>query len=156
MGRPCVTRMERPMKVLPTARILIVDPQMERRQATRAGLAALGVGALTEAASLDKTEHPLSEGHMDVIVVQADDLNQVPENPFRQCGGVPAILVAEGTPSVLTRAATMGGYDAAVGMPVLPRLLYRRIGSVLQRARRNNRPQVAAPAAKGADMTSAG
>lgn len=144
------------MKVLPTARILIVDPQLERRQATRAGLAALGVGAITEAACLTEMEHPLTEAATDVIVVQADDLNKVPENPFRQSGGVPAILVAEGAAPTLARAASVGGYDAAVGTPVLPRLLYRRIGSVLQRARRNNRPQVAAPEPKAADLAPAG
>ncbi len=40
------------MKVLPTARILIIDADADRRQTTRAGLTALGGGAVTEEASV--------------------------------------------------------------------------------------------------------
>jgi hypothetical protein len=36
-------------------------------------------------------------------------------------------------------AATEAGYSAVVGLPVVPRLLYRRLGSILQKARRSGR-----------------
>ena len=45
-------------------------------------------------------------------------------------------------------------YDAALGTPVAPRLLYRRIGSVLQRARRLGRP-ASAVIATPADLVTA-
>ncbi|QRG06266.1 hypothetical protein EZH22_25430 [Xanthobacter dioxanivorans] len=132
------------MKVLPTARILLVDSQMERRQATRLALAALGVGAVSEAASVDEVADPAVHGLADVLVVQVDDPQDAPANPFRFGAGIPAVLIAEVPAQLLVRAAGRAGYDAALGAPLAPRLLYRRIGSVLQRARRLARPASAA------------
>lgn len=142
------------MKVLPTARILLVDSQAERRQATRDALTAFGVGGVLEAASLDEAAGPAFHGAADVLVVQADDPEQVPPNPFRDGAGVPAILIAEVPAQLLVRAAGRAGYDAALGMPLAPRLLYRRVGSVLQRARRIARP-ASAPQPQAADLASA-
>ncbi len=137
------------MKVLPTARILIIDSDPERREMTRVGLTALGVGSVTELSSVSDLE-PGARGY-DVLVMQANDAEQVPENPFREAAdAIPAVLVVDGAPNLLARVAGRAGYDAAVGMPLLPRLLYRRIGSVLQRSRRLNKPAVAARAADAA------
>lgn len=143
------------MKVLPIARIILVDSQMERRQATRLALSALGVGSVREAASIDEVADPAAHGTADVLVVQVDDPDDAPANPFRFGAGIPAVLVAEVPVQQLVRVAGRGGYDAALGAPVAPRLLYRRIGSVLQRARRLGRP---APAvvAEPADLVTAG
>ncbi|GGF73106.1 hypothetical protein GCM10007301_36160 [Azorhizobium oxalatiphilum] len=134
------------MKVLPTARILIIDSITERRETTRVGLSALGVGAVTELSSVTELE-PGSRNY-DVLVMQADDAENVPENPFRDgADAIPAVLVVDGPTHLLARVASRAGYDAAVGMPLLPRLLYRRIGSVLQRARRLSKPVAGATAA---------
>lgn len=124
------------MKVLPTARILIVDSQSERRDALRNALTAFGVGAVLEAASVADAADPQFLGLADVLVVHADDADQVPENPFRDGAGIPAILAVDAPAQMLMRMAARGGYDAAVSAPLAPRLLYRRIGSVMQRARR--------------------
>jgi len=141
------------MKVLPTARILIIDAESERRQTTRAGLTALGVGAVTEASSINEAQGlPRA---FDVVVVQVASLEDAPEHPFKDSGEyIPAVLVADGTPHLLARTAGRTGYDAAVGMPLLPRLLYRRIGSVLQRARRAQRPAAGTAAETGAARAS--
>lgn len=134
------------MKVLPTARILIIDADADRRQTTRTGLSALGVGAVTEVSTVEEAlTLPRS---FDVVVVQVQSVDDVPDHPFRDAeDAIPAVMVAEGSTLQLTRTAGRCGYDAAVGMPLLPRLLYRRIGSVLQRARRAQRPIAAARAA---------
>ncbi len=133
------------MKVLPTARILIIDSDSDRRETTRVGLTALGVGSVTELSNVSELEQG-ARGY-DVLVMQANDAEQVPENPFREAADpIPAVLVVDGAPNLLARVASRAGYDAAVGMPLLPRLLYRRIGSVLQRARRLNKPAVSARA----------
>ena len=127
------------MKVLPTARILIIDADADRRQTTRDGLTALGVGAVTEVSSVAEAKDLPRQ--FDVLVVQASPSEEVPDHPFKDTGdAIPAVVVTEGVPHVLARTASRCGYDAAVGMPLLPRLLYRRIGSVLQRARRMQRP----------------
>ncbi|MGU3493124.1 hypothetical protein ACLBXM_03690 [Xanthobacteraceae bacterium A53D] len=137
------------MKVLPTARILIIDSNPERRETTRVGLSALGVGSVTEFASVAEMEQ--GERNYDVLVMQADDPENVPENPFRDTDdSVPAVLVVDGPSHLLARVASRNGYDAAVGMPLLPRLLYRRIGSVLQRSRRLSKPAVSARMAEDA------
>lgn len=133
------------MKVLPTARILIIDSSPERRETTRVGLSALGVGSVTELSLVSELE--LGARGYDVLVMQADDAENVPENPFREAADpIPAVLVVDGPSHLLARVASRAGYDAAVGMPLLPRLLYRRIGSVLQRARRLAKPAVSARA----------
>ncbi|MFG1297997.1 ANTAR domain-containing protein [Xanthobacter variabilis] len=124
------------MKVLPTARILIVDSQVERREALRNSLIAFGVGGVQEAGSLEAVAGSMATGQPDVLIVHADNPDQIPENPYRDGNGAPAVLVAEAPTQALMRAAARGGYDAAVGAPAAPRLLYRRIGSVMQRARR--------------------
>ncbi|MEW6122464.1 MAG: response regulator [Pseudomonadota bacterium] len=138
------------MKVLPIARILIIDADAERRQTTKLGLTALGVGTVTEAAT---TAEALDlPRQFDVVVVQAASVDDVPAHPFKDTGdAIPAVVVAEGSAHALARAAGRHGYDAAVGMPLLPRLLYRRIGSVLQRARRSQRP--GGVAAEGAEAS---
>lgn len=139
------------MKVLPTARILIIDSDSDRRQTTRAGLSALGVGAVTEVASV--SEALALPRAFDVVVVQVGSVDNVPDHPFRDAEeSLPAVIVAEGSTLQLTRVAGRCGYDAAVGMPLLPRLLYRRIGSVLQRARRAQRPLAAARAAEDSEQ----
>ncbi|MFG1377505.1 hypothetical protein [Xanthobacter autotrophicus] len=146
------------MKVLPIARILLVDSHMDRRLATKAALTALGVGSVREAAVLDEVTDPAILGSADVLVVQVDDPEDAPANPFRFGAGIPAVLIAEVPAQLLVRAASRAGYDAALGAPLTPRLLYRRIGSVMQRARRLARP-APAPATVGqptADLVSAG
>lgn len=134
--------MERLMKVLPTARILIVDSQTERRETLRHALTAFGVGAVQDVASLEELANAPTPVQADVLVVQVDDPEQAPENPYREAGA-PAILIAEVPAPLLVRAAARGGYDAALGAPLTPRLLYRRIGSVMQRARRAIRSSTA-------------
>ncbi|MFG1345013.1 hypothetical protein V5F59_08980 [Xanthobacter autotrophicus DSM 431] len=143
------------MKVLPTARILLVDSHMERRQAMCSALAALGVGSVRDASSIDEVSDPSVHGAADVLVVHVDDPEDAPANPFRFGAGIPAVLVAEVPAQHLVRAAGRAGYDAALGAPVAPRLLYRRIGSVMQRARRLSRP-VAAPLPASVDLATAG
>lgn len=144
------------MKVLPTARILIVDSQAERRIALRDALMTFGVGGVQEAATLAELDGTQLSPQSDVLVVHADDPDQVPENPYREGTGAPAILIADAPAPLLMRAAARGGYDAAVGAPLAPRLLYRRIGSVMQRARRVVRSGAAVAAAAPVEQISEG
>ncbi|MFG1359193.1 hypothetical protein [Xanthobacter pseudotagetidis] len=103
------------MKVLPTARILLVDSQVERREATRQALTAFGVGAIVEASSFEDVQPPVGAGKVDVLVVQVDDADQVPENPYRDGGSVPAILVVEVAAPMVARSAGRAGYVPASG-----------------------------------------
>ncbi|WP_234050690.1 MULTISPECIES: hypothetical protein [unclassified Xanthobacter] len=115
------------MKVLPTARILIVDSQVERREALRNSLIAFGVGGVQEAGSLEAAAGSMATGQPDVLIVHADNPDQIPENPYRDGNGAPAVLVAEAPTQALMRAAARGGYDAAVGAPAAPPLSSHRL-----------------------------
>jgi hypothetical protein len=67
-------------------------------------------------------------------------------NPF-EASGTPAILIAEDTVRATLKTAASAGYHVVLGLPVVPRLLYRRIGSILQKARRTGRQMSPALAA---------
>ena len=79
--------------MLPIARILLVDSHMERRLATKAALTALGVGSVREVAAFDEVTDPAVLGSADVLVVQVDDPEDAPANPFRFGAGIPACLL---------------------------------------------------------------
>ncbi|MGQ3672984.1 hypothetical protein ACT6QG_11375 [Xanthobacter sp. TB0136] len=139
------------MKVLPVSRILLVDGQQERRADLRKALSQFGVGVLLEADTLEDALAPDLYDNADLIVVQAEDADRIPENPGRDGAGLPAILVADLPSHALERACAQAGYDAALGMPLVPRMLYRRIGSVLQLVRRARRATTPLPAPGPAD-----
>ncbi len=127
------------MKVLPLSRILLVDSQKARREALRLELLKFGLGDVLEAETLELVSGSAIPENANLLVVQADDPDLISENPYRDGGGIPAILIVDLPLRELERASVQGGYEAALGMPVSPRILYRRIGSVLQQARRTSR-----------------
>jgi hypothetical protein len=53
--------------------------------------------------------------------------------------GTPAILLSADISGPAIERAYAAGYRAVVGLPVQPRVLYRRNGSILQMARRSGR-----------------
>lgn len=142
------------MKVLPISRILLVDSQKDRREAMRLELLKFGLGVVLEAQTLDIATEPALRESADLLVVQADDPDFISENPYRDGGGMPAILIVDLPPRELERASVQGGYEAALGMPLAPRILYRRIGSILQQARRTSRAITPAPVTSMAVGTS--
>lgn len=127
------------MKVLPLSRILLVDSSKERREALRLELLKFGLGDVLEAETLETASGSALPENVNLLVVQADSPEQISENPHRDGGKIPAILIVDLPPRELERASLQVGYEAALGMPVSPRILYRRIGSVLQQARRMSR-----------------
>ncbi|MGE4373430.1 MAG: hypothetical protein AB7E29_11145 [Xanthobacter sp.] len=125
------------MKVLPTARILLVDPHQERREDVRQALVNFGIGAILEATTVADITHQPPEA--DLLVVHASTAENIPENPFRDGNGMPAILIAPLPAAPLERMQIQMGYEGALAAPTAPRMLYRRIGCVLQQARRASR-----------------
>lgn len=134
------------MKVLPIARVLLVDSDSARLKTTRDGLLVLGVGSVAEAGSLTEASNRGLFSASDVVVVQVGDADGIPEVRLADLSGIPALLMVETASPLVSRLAMRAGFDAIIPGPVSARLLYRRIGSVLQRARRDQR-QTARPAA---------
>lgn len=96
------------------------------------------------AASLEEARHMAADNVPDLCVVDPRRLAgsgrtaRIPANPFDPVR-TPGILLAEDTSRDMIRAASAAGYKVVLALPVTPRLLYRRIGAMLQRARRTAR-----------------
>jgi two-component system, OmpR family, response regulator len=134
------------MRFLPAARIVILDADREHRAFLCASLRELGLLQVLPAATLPEAREIADKQPADLCVVDPRGFEalaraegkKVIVNPFRQ-DGTAAILLYIDTSRAMTAVAAEAGYRAVVGLPVLPRLLYRRIGSILQKTRRAGR-----------------
>jgi hypothetical protein len=143
---------KRQMRILSSARIVILIACPETRASICSSLAALGMLRVLPAATPDEAQGLAREGAPDLCIVDPRGLARgdvaLPKNPFDPAR-TPGILIAADPSSELLRAASAAGYGLVISLPVAPRHLYRRIGSVLQRVRRAARRNAAkvAPAA---------
>ncbi|HXL67578.1 MAG TPA: hypothetical protein VN930_02305 [Xanthobacteraceae bacterium] len=131
------------MRCLPNARIVVLDGDARSRVLVCAGLTELGLTQVVPAGSAREARQLAAERPIDLCVVDPraigpESRTKVFPNPFHD-DATPAILVAAETSVVTLEAAAAAGYRAVIGFPVVPRLLYRRIGSILQKARRTAR-----------------
>ncbi|MEX0589658.1 MAG: hypothetical protein WD207_01080 [Xanthobacteraceae bacterium] len=98
------------------------------------------------AASADEAQRIGAEQAPDLCVVDprrlpnaiAEVTPRIPVNPFDPAR-TPGILIAVDATRETLKAAAASGYSVVLALPVVPRLLYRRIGSLLQRVRRTDR-----------------
>ena len=127
------------MRALSSARVVVLDADPDHRNFLCSALAALGVTQVLPGGSVDEVR--AIDPAPDICVVDARRLSggqRVPRNPFDPAR-TPGILIIAETSSETLKAAAASGFSAVLGAPVAPRLLYRRIGSVLQKARRVGR-----------------
>ncbi|HWJ99408.1 MAG TPA: hypothetical protein VNR41_01740 [Xanthobacteraceae bacterium] len=134
------------MRFLPAARIVMLDADARHRDAVCKGLGELGLLQVLAAGTLPDVKSMAVERAVDLIIVDGrgfEDLareqgKRVLSNPLIG-DGTPGILLSADTSRVMVHEAHNAGYRAVVALPFSPRLLYRRIGSILQRARRIHR-----------------
>ena len=134
------------MRFLPAARIVVLDADARHRAMICGALTELGLVQVLPAATLPDAkalaaERPVELGVVDMRGFEAlarESGRKILPNPF-SADGTPAILLSEDTSRAMIHEAHAAGYRAVVGLPVMPRLLYRRIGSMLQKVRRSNR-----------------
>jgi DNA-binding response OmpR family regulator len=134
------------MRFLPAARIVMLDADARHRDAVCKGLGELGLLQVLAAGTLPDVKSMAVERAVDLIIVDGrgfEDLareqgKRVLSNPLIG-DGTPGILLSADTSRVMVHEAHNAGYRAVVELPFSPRLLYRRIGSILQRARRIHR-----------------
>lgn len=137
---------KRVMRFLPAARIVVLDADARHRDVICKGLGELGLLQILAAGTLPDAKAFAHERTADLVIVDArgfEDLareqgKKVLPNPLL-ADGTPGILLAADTSRATVHEAHNAGYRAVVALPVTPRLLYRRIGSILQRARRIHR-----------------
>lgn len=145
------------MKILSSARIAVLDADLARRAALCAALTDLGMRRLHPVGSLDEARALTAAGPVDLCIVHPHDLEAIPTGRFPlypfDPAVTPAILIASDTSRETVRAAAACGYRVLLASPAAPRLVYRRIGSILQkvrRRRRNGAPKLAPASATSA------
>jgi hypothetical protein len=132
------------MRIFATARIAVVDADADRLASLCKALSALGLLHLIPVSSEDDARDLTAVGTVDLCVLnaagltRADDL--VPQNPFDPAR-TPGILIAANPTRTILKEAKASGFRLVIPAPVVPRILYRRIGSVLQKVRRASRVQ---------------
>jgi DNA-binding response OmpR family regulator len=127
------------MRALSSARVVVLDADPDHRNLLCSALEALGLTQVLPGGSFDEVR--AVDPAPDVCVVDARRLpgdQRIPRNPFDPAR-TPGILIVAETSSETLKLAVANGFSAVIGTPVVPRLLYRRIGSVLQKARRVGR-----------------
>jgi DNA-binding NtrC family response regulator len=128
------------MRALSSARIVVFDADPTHRNFLCVALAALGLKYVYPASSVEEARRAATAP--DLCVVDPRRLvpvgPRIPRNPFDPAR-TPGILLAADPTHEMIKAAGASGYCAVVGVPVAPRLLYRRIGSILQKVRRAER-----------------
>ncbi|NJO53542.1 MAG: hypothetical protein HC829_00715 [Bacteroidales bacterium] len=133
------------MKLILSAHVLVVDPDSGTRHETGEALRSLGIQRVTEVGSVEEADRILSAERVDVTVVAGGEAEPQPGQPrqFPAAPGrdldTPSILLLADPARTDIRAANAAGYDAVVTLPLVARTLYRRIGSLMQRARRQER-----------------
>jgi hypothetical protein len=139
------------MKILASAPIAVLDPDADRRTALCCALAALGLRRLLPLTCFEEARalEPGRTVALCVVDITGTGAAHIPGNPFERAK-VPAILIAPEAGRGTRRAAALLGYSDVLPSPCAARTLYRRIGSILQKARRTERrsaPELAAVAA---------
>jgi DNA-binding response OmpR family regulator len=139
------------MRIFSSARVAVVDPNAARRTALCAAMTEFGLLQLLPVADFDEAKQLAARAPLDLCVVHTPDAAAhgapflaYPFDPAR----TPAILIAALKPGETIRMALAHGYRVVLPAPAMPRIVYRRIGSVLQKVRRANRakgPELALP-----------
>ena len=134
------------MRFLPAARIVILDADRDHRAFICNSLGELGLLQVLPAATLAEAREIADTQPADLCIVDPRGFEalaraegkKIIANPFRQ-NGTSAILLSADTSRAMIAVAAEAGYRAIVELPLVPRLLYRRIGSILQKTRRAGR-----------------
>ena len=130
------------MRMLTAARIVVLDSSPERREELCKSLRELGLSEVTGIATV--ADAGKSGPLPDLFIVEGPSLadndhgDEISANPFA-ASGVAAILLIPAATNIQRRKAIQAGYQIVIATPASPRLIYRRIGHVLQIARRVRR-----------------
>jgi hypothetical protein len=136
------------MRIFASARIVVLDIDPDRRAYVCKALSDLGMLQLLPAGSAEEARDHAKGAPVDLCVVEADGLaarfpgagGNIPPNPFGP-DRTPGILILANPTRAVVKDAQALGYRLVMPAPVVPRILYRRIGSVLQKVRRAGRVQ---------------
>jgi hypothetical protein len=140
----------RERKVIHAASILVIQPHIELAAQWRAELIDFGMFGVQSAASIDQALEAIKQQSFIGIVVSANTVAEasVAIQRLRPNGEpeltedgveIPLLLVLSNPARANEIAARRLGYEAILPAPVHSRLIYRRMGSLMQKARRSLR-----------------
>jgi DNA-binding response OmpR family regulator len=137
-------------KIIQSADILLVNPDNETAEFWRENLLDFGMTKVRIARSVLHALEIAHESRPSGIVVALPILAEafalmgaLSQDETSNLREVPILLVAKQPSRAALLAATHAGFDAVLTQPVLPRQIYRRIGSMIQRARLSARQREA-------------
>jgi DNA-binding response OmpR family regulator len=133
-------------KVIHQAGVLIVQPDSDLATSWRDALLDYGMSGVHVVGTADEAVASIRVRRPSGIVVALPSQVESHELMARLMAGesgqvddIPAILVMPRPTRASIIAAAGVGFDAVLPFPLAPRLIYRRMGSVMQKARRNVR-----------------
>ncbi len=97
----------------------------------------MAIGGVTTVTRIEEARQLCRAGVIDACLVVIGDAvpDAVPEalaNAPGQPFGIPTLIVAPVVTPYLRKAARLGGYQSVLSAKIAPRMLYRRIGAMLQ------------------------
>ncbi|KAF0134100.1 MAG: hypothetical protein FD152_1507 [Xanthobacteraceae bacterium] len=141
------------VKQIRAARVVVlrldgVDAATAAERLQRLGMVhAVGLSSATEL-----SVH-IEGGKVDVVVIAASPLPStgvdaspaglLPPPAAAIRAGIPCLLLVDSMSRTLRRSAMACGYAAVMGVDSAPRLIYRRVGALMQRVRRLGRARAA-------------
>jgi DNA-binding response OmpR family regulator len=137
-------------KVIHAAGVLIIQPDAELGESWRAALVDFGmagahvVGDGEAAVASIRARRP--SGIVVALETQIESHDLMARLAAGECGDlsdIPVVLVMPRPTRSSVIAAAAAGFDAVLPFPLAPRLIYRRMGSLMQKARRAARLKAA-------------
>jgi hypothetical protein len=130
------------------ARVVVLRLDGVDPSAAAEGLRSLGMIHAVGLADQRELSLHVEQGRVDVVVVAAaraapdpvvpaGALPRPPDAALRS--GIPCLLLVPAFSRAVARAAMALGYAAAMSADAAPRLVYRRVGALMQRVRRSGR-----------------
>ena len=133
-------------KIIHGAGILIVQPEQDVAEHWRSALIDFGMSGAHVASDIEGAIVSMKARPPSGIVVALGSQIEAHDLMVRlaagECGSldnVPVILVMPRPTRSAVIAAASAGFDAVLPYPLSPRLIYRRMGSLMQKARRTAR-----------------
>jgi DNA-binding response OmpR family regulator len=133
-------------KAIHAAGVLIVQPDAPVAESWRAALVDFGMSGAHVVADGDGAVASIKARRPSGIVIaletQIESHDLMARLAAGDCGDltdIPVILVMPRPTRSSVIAAASAGFDAVLPYPVAPRLIYRRMGSLMQKARRTVR-----------------
>lgn len=140
------------MKQIHTARVVVLRLDGADAERAAASLRSIGLSEVVGVTSLAELSVHIADGKVDVIVLADRDLppdlacgaaGQVRPPAAAMEAGIPCLLMLSQLTRSAASAALSAGFAAVIAADAAPRMVYRRVGALMQQVRRLGRARPA-------------